>query len=285
MASASQMKAISSSWYLPVPRSLDLETRELFEQYSGLLVDDVLPHIIEVRNKAWSHNPYPCLGLFSFLSFAISSNPLYASTILPRLKQNLPQALLLDLGCGLGQDVRKLLHDGVSASRVYASDLSSDFLELGYDLFRDRDRLDHMHFLPADIFDDSPGSKLREWNGNFDIIHVSSFFHLFDGERQKWAIGRVIQLLKDQPGTLVVGHQIGADTQGVPQGTKMYRHDPGSWATVWEEVGKEIGTKWDVGVEIKELPMSEEGEEGVAFFRRLREQGQRLMLFWVERVE
>lgn len=281
---------IKNQFYLPSPPPLDKETLEVFEEYSGLAPDEVVPHIIKVREKAWNSSPFPCLGLFSFLTFTISSHPEYRSRILPLLKKKAavdePVPTLLDLGCGLAQDLRKLVYDGVSPDRLYASDLNPDFLNYGFELFCDDDKLDKDHFAVADIFDESPTSKLIAWERKFDIILISSFFHLFDHDKQKDMARRIIRLLKDEAhGTMIVGHQIGAEVPGWSVGTKMWRHNAESWRTLWNEVGSETGTEWKVDVNMKHLPMSVSDEEGgTFFFRTLRERGERLMVYTMERV-
>lgn len=47
----------------------------------------------------------------------------------------------LDLGTCLGQDVRKLIFDGAPVDSVYGTDLLAEFVEIGYDLFRDEEKL------------------------------------------------------------------------------------------------------------------------------------------------
>jgi hypothetical protein len=49
--------------------------------------------------------PYPCIGGFHFLKFGLASNPNYQS-VLDRVKQG---QTLLDLGCCVGQELRKLV--------------------------------------------------------------------------------------------------------------------------------------------------------------------------------
>lgn len=51
-------------------------------------------------------------------------------------------------------------------------------MNLGYDLFLDKEKLG-ARFIQSDIFDDQ--SALRtEFNGRFDVIHASNFFHVWE---------------------------------------------------------------------------------------------------------
>ena len=44
-------------------------------------------------------------------------------------------------GCCFGQEIRKLAYDGAVQSNLYGCDPRSEFFNLGYRLFRDRDTL------------------------------------------------------------------------------------------------------------------------------------------------
>lgn len=134
--------------------------------------------------------------------------------------------IYLDLGCAFAQDIRRLIADGVDSSKCYGSDLRLDFIELGYELFRDKDTL-KSRFIAADVFDAS--GPLTDIEGTVDIIGASSFFHLFNWDEQKKVALRVASLMKPQKGSLLVGRQVGHDEPGEAprrnrQGSR-YRHN------------------------------------------------------------
>lgn len=105
--------------------SIPEPARELLEQYSKISPEKAISHIVAVvnrpldvmklpayanevksqRNKAWEVHHYPCLGRFRFLELGISSSDAYREVI-RRLKDG---QKLLDMGCCVGQDVRKLV--------------------------------------------------------------------------------------------------------------------------------------------------------------------------------
>lgn len=127
-----------------------------------------------------------------------------------------------------------------------------EFIDLGYDLFGDRDTL-KSKFLIGDIFDETTGSAFRELDGKVDIIYAASFFHLFNWEDQFDMTQRVVRLLKPVEGSLILGRQRGNVISGEyehrtnEKGT-MFRHNCKSWKEMWKQVGKATGTSWDVKV-------------------------------------
>ena len=154
----------------------------------------------------------------------------------------------LDLGCCVGQDLRKLVFDGCPSDKLYGADLRSDFFGVGYELFLDRDKL-NSRFLQADVFD--PASSLSQLDGKIDIIYAGSFFHLFEWDDQVRVARRLVAVLRAQPGSLILGRQAGNLKPGsfasatTPTRT-VYRHDVTSFRNMWEQVGQETGTSWRV---------------------------------------
>lgn len=165
--------------------------------------------------------------------------------ILQRLKTG--NECYLDLGCAFGQDIRRLVFDCVDSKNTFGSDLLPDFINLGYDLFQDKDKL-QTKFFAGDVFDES--SSLNELNGTIDIMSTNAFFHLFNWDQQKKASLRVVKLLKPQKDSLLVGRQLGNANPGEHdrwsnKGT-AYRHNMESLRRFWDEVGEEVGAKFQV---------------------------------------
>ncbi|KAI4156944.1 MAG: hypothetical protein L6R39_000896 [Caloplaca ligustica] len=273
-------------WYSPSLEILSPQCRELFEQYSQISPDRIFAHIHSVREKAWEIFPYPCIGQWRFLDLSISQHPAY-----PRLLSRLtkppspPQspATLLDLGCCFGQDVRKLIYDGAAANNLYACDLEPEFLDLGYDLFRDRETCG-AHFFAVDLF--APNADMRALEGKVDIIHAASFLHIFGWQEQVSICQLITRLLRPQKGSLVIGRQVGnlaagemgenAANKFLDRG-KVWRHINDSFRRMWLEVGEMTGTKWDVRIE--SLVMENEWR------KEWRQEGVRRLVFEVERME
>lgn len=63
---------------------------------------------------------------------------------------------------------------------------------------------------------------------------------------------------------------------------KMLLHDKSSWGRIWEEAGKETGTKWDAGqVVMRNIAQLAKSPESLAYL----DENCRLMDFVVRRIE
>lgn len=216
---------------------------KILSEYSGISKDKQKEHILNVRDRAYQSHPYPCLGRFRFLELDLSSYPLYETYVLPSLRKGSQgDAIFLDLGTCLGQDIRKLIYDGADPTRLYGSDIVSDYIDSGYELFRDEAKLSRDNFIcPADLFDTSKENTLRRLYDKVDILHATAVFHLFAGEQQAEVARQCLRLVKKESGsrTLVLGGQAGnVDAQESVRGdgTKMYRHNGDSWEKLWQEI-------------------------------------------------
>lgn len=144
------------------------------------------------------------------------------------------------------------MYDGApdNGANLFGMDLEQEFFDLGYDLFRDKGRL-QSKFVSADIF--APSSPLDELGGTVDVIHASSFFHLFDWDRQVQVATKVVQILKPGKGSLILGRHMGNEPAGHYSGTvrdgMRFRHDEASWRKMWDQISTETGTNWNVTFE------------------------------------
>jgi SAM-dependent methyltransferase len=176
--------------------------------------------------------------------------PLYPDILL-RLKSG---DKLLDLGCCFAQDLRKLGHDGAPFSSLYGAELETQYLELGYELFLDRDTFGGT-FIVGNVLDEE--APLKEIDGKMDIVHIGLFLHLFDLDEQQKICERIVRLLKKEKGALVLGTQVGStQPKDVPFGKakRVFRHDEKSFVAMWEKVGEitdsefKVTTKMDGGL-------------------------------------
>lgn len=170
----------------------------------------------------------------------------------------------LEVGCGLGQDLRKLIHDGAPASAVLGTDLLAGLLTSGQTLFRDADTLAlGTSLLAVDFLDEGPDNTLAtaQLDGSVDVVHASMFLHCFDRPTQLRACRRIVRLLKPKPGVAVVGKTGGVTVTGQegreevakgPLGSlggvvrTTFLHDVNSFKALWDEVGRETRTTWEV---------------------------------------
>lgn len=80
----------------------------------------------------------------------------------------------MDLGCCVGQDTRSLSYAGVPGSRILGVDLERSFVDIGYDLFRDKDRLG-AQFVQADIMKlESKNFLAQISNRGLVLIHLKA---------------------------------------------------------------------------------------------------------------
>ena len=123
----------------------------------------------------------------------------------------------------VGTDVRKLVFDGYPAKNIYACDLHTQFLELGYKLYRDKDTCE-ITFFPADILSFSPTplanssggpmSPLETFRDRVTHLYCGLFFHLFDEQGQEDIAKRLAALLDRRPGSLIFGTHVGSAAAG-----------------------------------------------------------------------
>ncbi|KAE9976507.1 hypothetical protein EG327_008008 [Venturia inaequalis] len=253
-----------------LPPSIKPEARELLVKYSGVGPEEIDAHVLALRDKAFRIRPYPCIGHFRFLTLSLSQNPRYGE-ILERLKMG---ETLLDVGCCFGQELRKLVHDGVPSKQLYGIDLESIFVNFGYELFRDREKFEAA-FLSGDMFQHSPDS-FESLAYKIDVAWASSFLHLFGWEDQLSLCIRIVGFLKRKKGSMILGRQLGSVVPGnFPLQNLMqaepYWHSATSFRRLWDEVEMVTKAKFEVCVTLddEEFRYKDCSEWGHPSMRRL----------------
>lgn len=137
-----------------------------------------------------------------------------------------------------------MVYDGAPSASLYGVDSEDAFLSLGYDLFKDRNKLKST-FIAGDIF----SMDLTSIQGTIDIVQASAFFHLFNRPKQLLVVQKFISLLRPVPGSVVIGSHLGslkpAEYQP-PDRPVTFRHNPESFAELWKEAGVASGSRWKV---------------------------------------
>ncbi|EPE32083.1 S-adenosyl-L-methionine-dependent methyltransferase [Glarea lozoyensis ATCC 20868] len=246
-------------WYQPsLENKLNERVRRVFEEYSRIPPDEVESHVYEVRELAWSVFPWPCIGEFWFLELGLTRHPEY-NHVLRTLKEGSVQNLnpkILDLGTCLGQDLRELAHNGAPINTLYGADLVAGFEAVGYELFRDSNRFGPSNFITGNIFSNDIDDGLVKTRGTWDIIHATMFLHIWALEDQEKACVNILKLLRQSPGSLVVGTQTGTAKPGEftvkpplcePGEQKVvYRHSKETMRDMWMRAGMMVGMSLDV---------------------------------------
>ncbi|KAK4448431.1 hypothetical protein QBC34DRAFT_113536 [Podospora aff. communis PSN243] len=267
----------SVAWYDPPITTVNPILHDLLENYSHIPSEEVISRIIELRDKIWEVYPYPCIGQFRFLDLSLVRNPAY-QTILHRLTHDGDR--ILDVGCCLAPDLRKLAHDGVPPSSMYGLEMHSEYISMGYDFFNDKDSFADANFIIGDLLD-SENEEIRAVKGTFGIVNLSMFLHLWDFNGQVRACKRVVELLRDEKGVLIVGQSVG-DVVGreVTAGKRViFKHNVETFKKMWKEVGEKMGTEWKVGAWLRD-GMGIDGQTS----KHWDEPGAKRLSFTVERV-
>ena len=107
-------------------------------------------------------------------------------------------------------------------------------------------------------------NTLTELRAHISAIHASSFFHLFNEEKQSELGGRLAALLDPRPGSIIFGSHCGMPVKGQTSGTfeRVFCHSPESWTKMWEERIFEKG-QVKVNTVLKELNIIVERERTV----------------------
>jgi 2-polyprenyl-3-methyl-5-hydroxy-6-metoxy-1,4-benzoquinol methylase len=168
----------------------------------------------------------------------IYEQPSYA-TVVRRLKQG---AKYLDIGCCLGQDIRKLVMDGAPPENLYGAELHAPFIDISYELFRDRGlAATFMEANALDISGDSPLSKLK---GEVDFIHLGMVLHVFGRENQRALIENCVSLLKPERGSMVLGTAVG-DVEGHQAPAGHFLHSDETFKAMLVDITKRTGVNFD----------------------------------------
>ncbi|KIK62580.1 hypothetical protein GYMLUDRAFT_991516 [Collybiopsis luxurians FD-317 M1] len=242
---------------------LGKEELAFYQKATGIQDQDKLQeHIIQVAKKALEIYPYHCISTFGFIRFRIRRSQ-SSYTRLLELGSSRPDALLLDLGCCFGNDLRIAVEDGYPVHNVIASDLRAGYWELGHELFNSTSSTFPVPFIAGDVFDeaflsirppfrDSPDylvdvarsilrtkpQTLNFLRGHLSAIHASAFFHLWKEEGQLTVAKKLASLLSPVPGSIIFGSQLGSvepyEEVIDENGNSFYRHSPTSWKDMWE---------------------------------------------------
>jgi hypothetical protein len=156
-----------------------------------------------------------------------------------------------------------------------AESLFLEFWDFGHDLFKSTPETFPAGFVRGDAFNSafieprepfySPPSSPRPTNlkvltsltplqGHISAIYASSFFHLFNEEKQLVLAKQLAALLSSEPGSIIFGSHGGPVAKGADQlriyagGRQMFCHSPESWMDLWDGTVFRKGT---VKVEVK----------------------------------
>jgi len=169
---------------------------------------------------------------------------------------------LVDVGCCMGTDLRRLLLDGYPSDRssptLIGCDLRAEFIQCGHELYQDGPTSDKpvpITFFQSDLFDER--ATLFSLKGQANYIHTAMVFHLFDQETQLKMAERLVDLLglperidgiASNREYIVFGRHDGRDQEQALEsrlGGMRYVHSPRSWMQMWNDIlTKRYGEEW-----------------------------------------
>jgi SAM-dependent methyltransferase len=112
---------------------------------------------------------------------------------------------LLDYGCGTGDNVRQVIRDGFPREQITAFDINRDSIDLGFDLYRDREEMEDL-FVVAETFPFGPEE--------FDTVYSASVIHVISDEKEfRDYLAHAYAALR--PGGILFGSTLGIDEGAV----------------------------------------------------------------------
>ena len=244
-------------WYSPASRN-DMIHSQLFRDYmkrqgheTETKMAEEIDRIDHIRERAWQLGTYPCIGRFWFIRSIFATTPYYAQ-ILDRVKDG---AVLLDLACGMGQELRRLREDGAKG-KMYAMDIEKKMWRLGLELFRDA-KNPPAEFVHSTATGRGREKTMKHFATRIDIILMCQFLDLFSWYSQEFFLTMLMSISKI--GTSVTGWTLG--TTRYEAGEYKYEesrgerflHCPLTFKILWENVAQRTNTKWRIESSLLEL--------------------------------
>lgn len=161
--------------------------------------------------------------------------------------------LFLDLNCGLGQDIRRLVYDAALSENLVGLELRQGIVHLGYELFQDKSEL-ISRFLVQSFFADT--TEILSLAKKVNVINSGMFIHLWDWDNQIEVGKRMISLLIPEAGAIITGLHFGSRSAGIWVSVKdspMFVHNANTLNDLWDQCAQETGTSWNFQCVVTEI--------------------------------
>ncbi|KAJ2903744.1 hypothetical protein MKZ38_009396 [Zalerion maritima] len=126
-----------------------------------------------------------------------------------------PDNLLVDVGCCMGTDIRKLILDGYPSKCIVGLDIETRFLHLGRILYNESESSPVAQFRQADMLHPEFANTYYDLKDKFQFVHTANVIHLFDIRGQEIFFRNLLYLVK--PGGTVWGRQVGLAADHQPE--------------------------------------------------------------------
>ncbi|KAJ7457345.1 hypothetical protein FB451DRAFT_1047325, partial [Mycena latifolia] len=218
-------------------------------------------HVLAIQAKAYALYDYPCIRTFDFVRYV--RRRIHIVFVLKHRRSRISTfngAILLDLGCCFGTDIRQAASDGFPVQNLIAIDIHPEFWKLGHELFRSTPETFPVTFLVGDALDpdfleptepivtptevalSAPPltslTSLTPLRGHVAAIHISFLFHLLPETQQRQLVCAVAGLLSPVHGSVIFGSHVGMREKGSKKSSfgSTFCHSPESWREMWEEM-------------------------------------------------
>ena len=224
---------MSSDDFLELKKLLDSdpEISSFFLRYNNINENDLLSKALEIHARAQLVHKYRCIESFRFVVPRIKYN-IYYQDVLAKSKNK----TILDIGCGLGQDLRKMSLDGIPQKNLFGLDIEQEFINLGYELFGDKSS-NQITFITTNILDMQQFHQLKE-KLSVNIIYTSAVIHLLNKDDIRSLLANINTLLSE--GGIFFGQTTGLKNPGNIQdnsGRSRYLHSKDSLKNELHKVG------------------------------------------------
>ncbi|OAL68878.1 hypothetical protein A7D00_7133 [Trichophyton violaceum] len=145
--------------------------------------------------------PHTCIRESIFAESRIDNHFAYENILGSRN----PTDQLVDVGCCMGTDIRKLILDGYRSECILGLDIEKRFFDLGNMLYNEAQQC--FKFRHADMLDINFADKYSDLGKKFQFVHTANVLHLFSVKEQDIFFRNLIYLAK--PGGIIWGRQVG----------------------------------------------------------------------------
>ena len=205
--------------------------------------DSAVDHVTQVwREVKKEYHTYRCIQSLSFLVPEVQTFEAYPKLL--DLLATQKKVKVADIGCCFGQDIRRLILDGIPPDMIYAIDVTPGYWQAGLRLYNDKERNNHDIASVKTLFcdlcaEEEEGGDVLE-PASFDCIVLKYVFHVLSFVQATRLIHRMAKMLK--PGGFVmgvcVGAEVGMDWALTPSGQeKRYLHSVESLSKLFSDAG------------------------------------------------
>eukprot|EP00475_Leptophrys_vorax_P002988 TRINITY_DN11716_c0_g2_i1.p1 TRINITY_DN11716_c0_g2~~TRINITY_DN11716_c0_g2_i1.p1 ORF type:complete len:335 (-),score=112.37 TRINITY_DN11716_c0_g2_i1:49-1053(-) len=207
------------------------------------LKNHVIRVVEEIRESKL--HVFGCVWSLKFLTPSISL--VEHAKCYDEILQNAEHCKIAEIGCGFGQDVRKLIYDGVKPQNITAIDIHDGYWKLGKRLFMDEQVMDnHVRKLFGDLGKlPSEGGIDLEKEGlleSYDFVCALKVLHVLSEKQVEVMLANVLKMMRNKAkffGVAAGKRDIpGAPGFLTPSGEeKRYWHTGASLAALLRQVG------------------------------------------------